>query len=192
MLRGLLFAVVLLVTLGALTWAFENWRGERAWQSLVQRYAAKGDPLDGPLLVPESVPDDQNVAMTPLLRPLQQFDRVKGEIVWRDSNAMARLDALALPQVEGGEERTPEGRTDLARWQMAFRSAGGFDLPATPGSPAAETVAAFGRWKAELEELEAASRRPHARFQERFGENVDVLLPQLARGKRISTLLQLR
>jgi len=191
-LRGLFFLGVLLVTLGALIWAFENWRGERAWQALVRQYAAKGDPLDGPLLVPETVPDDQNVAMTPLLRPLREYDWVNGEIVWRDSNAIARLDALSLPRLQGGEERTPEGRTALTNWQTAFRSTNGFPLPATSGTPAADILAAFGRWTVELDELEAASRRPHARFHARFDEDIGVVLPQLAKAKTVSTLLQLR
>ncbi|MBN8249251.1 MAG: hypothetical protein J0L84_17630, partial [Verrucomicrobia bacterium] len=191
-LRGSLFAAILLVTLGALTWAFENWRGERAWQAKVREYAAQGDPLDGPLLVPESVPEDQNLFRTPLLRPLREFTRVNGQIVWRDSNAIVRLESLTVPAVSGGEDRTPEGRTDLARWQTAFRSAGGFPLPEKPGTPSADILAAFGRWQTELAELESASRRPHARLQDRFGEDVDVLLPQLARGKAISSLLQLR
>ncbi|MCW5557042.1 MAG: hypothetical protein KIT22_04290 [Verrucomicrobiae bacterium] len=191
-LRGFLFLGISLVTLGALVWAFENWRGERAWQALVREHAAKGDPLDGPLLVPEKVPDDQNAAMTPLLRPLREFDRVNGEIVWRDSNALARFNALALPQQDAREARTPEGRTALAHWQTAFRSAGDFPLPASPGTPEADILAALGRWKAELDELDAASRQPHARFQQRFGEDVDMLLPQLAAVKKISNLLQLR
>ena len=46
--RATLLIVVALVTLGALLWAFENWRGERAWQALLKEHASKGDPLDAP------------------------------------------------------------------------------------------------------------------------------------------------
>ncbi|MBL9174985.1 MAG: type II secretion system protein GspG [Verrucomicrobiales bacterium] len=190
--RALLFGVFLLATVLSLVWAFENWRGERQWQALVQAYAAQGDPLDGSRVRPAEIPPDQDAATTPLLRPLTEFTLVKGEPVWRDPAGVARLDALALP-ILTGEGRDARGLTALSNWQSAFRATNLFPLPASPGTPAADVLSALGRWNAELNELESASRRPYARFVPgHTGESIGVLLPQLSRAKAISTLLRLR
>ncbi|MFO1461219.1 MAG: hypothetical protein U1G08_17680 [Verrucomicrobiota bacterium] len=190
--RALLFGVLLLATVLALVWAFENWRGERQWQALVQAYAAKGDPLDGSGILPPVIPPDQDAATTPLLRPLTEYTLVKGEPVWRDPAGVARLDAITLP-IPTGEGRDGRGLTALSNWQSAFRATNTFPLPATPGTPAVDVLSALGRWTAELNELEAASRRPYARFvPAHTSEAIGVLLPQLSRAKAISTLLRLR
>lgn len=190
--RALLFGVFLLATVLALIWAFENWRGERQWQALVQAHAAKGDPLDGSGLLPAVIPPDQNAATTPLLRPLTEYTLENGGPVWRDPAGIARLDALTLP-IPTGEGRDGRGLTALSNWQSAFRATNTFPLPATPGTPAADVLSALGRWTAELNELDAASRRPYARFvPAHTSDSIGVLLPQLSRAKAISTLLRLR
>ena len=191
--RGLFFFALTLGTLLALLWAFENWRGERQWQALVKSYAAKGDPLDAFGTIPATIPDDQNVAMTPLLKPLLEYDVVKGEPVWRDTNGIARLDALRLPELAAEEKKSSDGRTPLARWQTAFRATNTFPLPSSAGTPANDVLAGLQLWKPELEELEAATRRPFARFLRNPTQaDMGSLLPQLARGKAISRILQLR
>ena len=191
--RGLFFTVLTLATLLALLWAFENWRGERQWQALVKSYAAKGDPLDFFGTSPATVTDDQNVTISPLLKPLLEYDVVKGEPVWRDTNGIARLDALKLPGLGAEENKGSDGRTPLARWQTAFRATNSFPLPSTAGTPAADILAALSLWKPELDELETATRRPYARFIRNYTqEDIGSLLPQLSRGKAISRILQLR
>lgn len=192
-LRGLFFAGVILVTLIALLWAFENWRGERQWQALVKSYAAKGDPLDLYTAAPPEVPDDQNVAMTPLLKPLREFTVVRGEPVWTDTNGVARIDALKLPALTLEERRGSDGRIPLAKWQSTFRATNVFPLPTAAGTPASDVLAALNRWKPELDELEMATRRPHAQFNRTYTQaSIGALLPYLARAKSISQILQLR
>lgn len=192
MLRGLFFTGILVVTLGALAWAFENWRGERAWQAKVREYAAKGDPLDAPLGGTASVPADQDVFATPLLRPLREYDVVGQEIRWRDTNGVARVDAMTLPRLNTDNKELTDGRTPLASWQEALRETGQFPLPATPGTPASDVLIALDRWKAELEELEAASHRPMARFRTGSEGDLEAYLKFLGRAKAFSGLLQLR
>lgn len=194
LLRGLFFTVVVLVTLIALLWAEENWRGERQWQALVKSYEAKGDLLNAIDATRLSIPDDQNVAMTPLLRPLTDYDVVNGKPVWRDPAGVARLDALRLPNLVPAEKKSSDGRTRLDQWQSTFRSTNLFPVPATPVTPASDVLAGLGLWKSELDELEVATRRPNSTFQPGASMQISdwLIPPQLAHGKAISQILQLR
>ena len=55
-----------LVTLVALFYAIEDWRGRQAWQSYKRAWEAKGERFDLASFVPPPVPDDQNFFETPL------------------------------------------------------------------------------------------------------------------------------
>ena len=65
-LRRLFFGIVCFVTLIALFYAEENWRGKWAWKNYQRAAEARGEKLDLAALAPPPVPDDQNFAMTPL------------------------------------------------------------------------------------------------------------------------------
>lgn len=64
-LRWGLFLGACLVTLVALFYAEENWRGKRAWERAEKELLAKGARLDWSSFVPAPVPDDQNVFKAP-------------------------------------------------------------------------------------------------------------------------------
>jgi hypothetical protein len=68
--RKVLFVLAALVTLGALLFAEEDWRGSRAWANYKRDMEAKGEHFDMARLIPPKVPDDQNFAMTPYFAPL--------------------------------------------------------------------------------------------------------------------------
>ncbi len=96
-LRGVLYGVFLLlasiVTVIALAWAIENWRGARAWAAVKRELVARGEPLTFSQLVPPMPPDDQNFASTPLLRGLFDYGRSnssEGQSVWRSPQGQAR------------------------------------------------------------------------------------------------------
>src|SRR5271166_4364414 len=67
------FWLVGLVLVVGLFYAEENWRGQRAWNQYKRAMAARGKPLEWSAVVPPTVPDDQNFAMTPILAPLFGF-----------------------------------------------------------------------------------------------------------------------
>jgi len=97
-LRILLFAFVCLATLAALFYAEEDVRGKRAWNAYARQQAAKGEKLSLAGFIPAAVPDDQNLALCPLLKPILdiEFQTVtQGKItpahLWRDTNGMKRL-----------------------------------------------------------------------------------------------------
>ena len=60
-----LFCLACLVTLVAVCYAVENWRGKRAWEKCRRELEAKGEGLDWNALIPAPVPDDQNIFKAP-------------------------------------------------------------------------------------------------------------------------------
>jgi hypothetical protein len=56
--------LAVLVTLTALFYLEEDWRGKRAWDQCKARLEASGIPMDWKQFIPPAVPDDQNFFMT--------------------------------------------------------------------------------------------------------------------------------
>ena len=62
-----IFGLACLVTLIALFYAEEDWRGWHAWNKFKREWEAKGEKFDFADFVPPPVPDDQNFALTPIV-----------------------------------------------------------------------------------------------------------------------------
>jgi hypothetical protein len=90
--QKVLFVLAALITLGALLFAEEDWRGSRAWANYKRDMEAKGERFDMARLIPPKVPDDQNFAMTPYFAPI--FD-LPPEVLRQPINDDAR-EALVL------------------------------------------------------------------------------------------------
>ena len=86
MLRWGLIGLAGLITLGAVFWVEENWRGKRAWENFKHEWEAKGEKFDLKAFIPPTVPDEENFAMTPFLAPVLDFrpNRKPGESAWRE------------------------------------------------------------------------------------------------------------
>lgn len=92
--RRLLFALLGVVTLALLAIAFENWRAKRDWLAYRAEWSAKGEQFDRTAFMPTNVPDEENLAATPLLAPLREYafdPRTGAGVVWKDSEAVDRL-----------------------------------------------------------------------------------------------------
>ncbi|HEY5231974.1 MAG TPA: hypothetical protein VIK35_00370 [Verrucomicrobiae bacterium] len=63
--RGL-FGLACFITLIALFYAEEDWRGKHDWEKFKREWAAKGERFDWQSIVPPPVPDDQNFAFSPV------------------------------------------------------------------------------------------------------------------------------
>jgi hypothetical protein len=64
--KRLAFVFACLVTLLALFYAEEDWRGKHDWEAYQREAAARGEKLDWSSVVPPPVPDDQNFAFSPV------------------------------------------------------------------------------------------------------------------------------
>lgn len=212
--RICLFTGVSLATVIALFYGEENWRGRRAWQNLKREFEARGERLDMAAFIPPRIPDEQNLAMTPLLKPLFEFefDRTPGRngLSWRDTNAMARLNRLRLdpgPPASGISRPVPGDwqrarRMNLFEWQVYLQEIqkpkGSPKLPTPPlsGDPAkaaTEILRVLSRFDTELRELAAAAQqRPGARFPLDYDTGFLTALPHLAPLCRIVDVLELR
>ncbi len=67
-LRRWLFALACLVTLIAIFYAEEDWRGKRAWDTCRRELEAKGEVIDWTAYIPAPVPDDQNIFKAPKMQ----------------------------------------------------------------------------------------------------------------------------
>ncbi|MBI1840326.1 MAG: hypothetical protein HYR88_05675 [Verrucomicrobia bacterium] len=201
-LKYLLFGAIALVTALFLGLAIFNWRQERLWQAVVAQHRAHGEPVELKDVVPASVPDDQNFAMTPLLAPLYAFDpKIPGDF----GNGSAERNQLISGKIlRTTAERRPKGGsklmapamgnwrigelTDLAAWQDYYSADDTFAHPAKPGRPGVDILAALAESNDQIAELEAASLRPHAVFKVHYDtENpAAILLPHLAVLKRFN------
>lgn len=156
--RRLLILLAVTASALALFYAVENWRGQHAWEALKRQCEAQGEHLDLAAFVPKPVPDEQNLAMTPLLKPLYDYQRtgIVG-IVWRDPEGARRARSLAPIRSTETASMKPSGlllwprakQVDLQAWQLYFRGSnmsdlalpdavkpGGYVFPAKKGEPA--------------------------------------------------------
>lgn len=198
-----IFGVVALVTLIALVYAVENWRGERAWEAMKRELVAQGESLDIRDAMPPQVPDAENFAATPLLKPLLEYTYerdAKGamQVVRKDQAAFDKSIAQKLPTFDGDgvvERRkagTEDGRTDWTAWIESFKKSTNFTLPNPAGKPAEDILVMLRKFDGELAELATASQRPYSRFPIHYEENFNALLPYLAVLKSWTQVASLR
>lgn len=205
-LRRRFFVLASIVTIIALAYSGESWRGKRAWENYKQAQAAKGEYFDFAHIIPPPVQDDQNFALTPLLKPA--FDYTldnNGESVWRDTNALARLRHIgqdALPLKKGDDKIHPDlgdlfkgTLADLDKWQAYFQGNTNFPQAATTASRAEKILVALNLYQPELDELQqAADTRPFSRFAIKYDSEPawGILLPHLGEMKGLTRLACVR
>jgi hypothetical protein len=174
----------------------ENLRGARAVAKFRNELRAQGEPVVLEEVIPRPVPDDQNLALTPLLRPLFELagPRQSGvsEPPYRDPAAVARLKAITPGR--GSQADWMQGtRVKLDEWQAFYAGQKDWPKPESPQSAARDVLTALSRFDAELKELrEAAATRPEALFPISYEEGFFALLPHLGPIRGVAGVLRLR
>jgi hypothetical protein len=183
------WTVVFVVSLVALFYAVELWRGKRAWASVVREANLRGEKLELTALVPPPVPDEQNFARTPFFTPLLAVSNGiptrAGVVVPGDTGQfkfVARWEHwpfLSPYYGRGGVRPAPwleAETTDLRSWMSFWRgwetnqvfdpNERPWTVPeVTPREAAGMLLASLRRqFDAELDPLRARSDRPYCRF----------------------------
>ena len=199
------FLLLSVVTPLAMWVTIENVRGKLAWEHFKHEWEARGEEFDVASAIPPPVPDDRNFAMTPLLRPIYEFDRGTNGTQWRDTNAYAHLEAIRIDSTPERGPKLPPGSplgdvakgtfADLKSFQVFYRGNTNYPQPAVPGTAAQDVLTALGKFKPDLDELnEAAEKRSESRFPIHYEDQPcwEILLPHLSRIKALTQVFELR
>lgn len=206
-----MFGLAALITLIALFYAFEEWRGANAWARFKRQWEAKGESLEYTHYVPPPVPDDQNFAMAPIVASSYSYiiDKTGHELHSHLTNVVNRL-SMRLERKD--DQKTPSNgnwaqatMTDLRAWQEYYRAAvrtnrelpvATNEFPVAPQeqSPAQDVRLALSRYDSAIEELKPAAKLPYSRFPLEYDKDdpAMIYLPHLAALKSCSQVLQLR
>ena len=201
------FLIFVVLIISALV--FENLRGHWKWEKFRKEWEARGERFDVASFIPKPVPPEQNFASTPFFSPYFDYEvAVTGrtssgaprrEYVWKQEAAYERNKQLAHSLVGApGRELPRLGHwdaavsTDLLPWQKYFKSNTNFPFDLTLGEPARDVLTALTKFDALLNELHAASRRPHSVFPVHYEEGFGTQLPHLSSMKGIAQMIQLR
>jgi hypothetical protein len=172
-LRQIVIAIAVLLTLAAVLITEENWRGKRAWENYKRAAEARGEHFDWTAFDAPNVPDDQNFFKAPVFSGLMTTERdERTQNYWSEqtTNWPIRLHMSVYrsdhnyPNGANGNWRL--GRlTDLRAWQEYYRSSQEFPVASQPQTPAADVLLALSKYDAAIEELREASRRPFSRLE---------------------------
>ncbi len=200
-LRRLIFGAACLLTLIGLFYSVENWRGRHAFEKYKAAEAKKGVSLDWNSYVPPAVPDDQNFAFAPLLKPLLDYERRPNRqgVLWRDTNGVGRFQALTQPFHDWWRLKQPHSEdlkmnesVDLVGWQKFFIASTNVAHSATAQSPAQDVLLALKGFEAEMQGLkEAAEKRPSSRYPIQYADCMGALVPHLSRIRQMENYLRL-
>jgi hypothetical protein len=189
LLQKAVFGAVCLATLIALFYAVENWRGRHAFLKHKQTLEAKGQSLEWQAFVPPAIPDEQNLAMTPLLKGLLDYQRTSHGVVWGDQIGVDRLKKAEKIFRDTGKNKMP-GAGHLEKnqlisipdYQKYFQNSTNVPHSAKAQTPAEDVLFALSDFEPELKELKAAAAtHPLTRFPIHYEDNMSCLLPHLAR-----------
>jgi hypothetical protein len=196
-----------LITLVALCYAVEDWRGHSAWLSFKRQHEAQGERLDLAGLVPPPVPADQNLFETPLWNDLH-FVRTNNTVIWNDTNWGNHVFFTAFGPNGGNAPSagnwTKAQRVDLGAWQAFYRgtnnlfaAASGqntnyFPVAGTPQSPAVDVLLALSKFDTNRQLLLMSEARPQARFWINYQDGAGMLFQHLPRIKSTIQYLSLQ
>ncbi len=202
--RFVVVSFAALVTLFVLFHAVENWRGKRAWEQYRKEQEAKGVSFDFNSVVPPPVPDEQNFAMTPLLKPLLDLNPPGFHPRQKDSNGVARANSISglMPLPINAATNWIHSRSwrlgnrlNLEGWQQDIFASTNLQHRAEMSTPAEDVLYALKQHDTALSELLMASQtRPLSRFNVNYEEESKpaILLPHLAPVKNMVEVLRMR
>ena len=181
----------------------ENAHGKFAWIRYQAASSARGEDLDPARVIPPAVPDDQNLALTPLLRPVYEFTRGTNGASWRDTNAYAHVQSIRVDLGSGHSRTNFPGLGNLEKGTLAdldalqgfYRGNTNYPQASAASPPAVDILTALGKFDPDLDALmTAAAARPYSRFPIHYEDEPAwmILLPHLANIKGLCQVLALQ
>ncbi len=196
-LRRLGWAAVWVISLIALFYVHQGWQGRRAWKAYAAEADAAGEHLDTESVIPPPIPDEENLAMAPLFKPLFEYERAEGgygPVTYKDPAHKEALDSMKLPvsfksaPIRGWRQGAV---TDLSAWQARFAEAdGGSESTGDPAPAVLKSLERFNPWLIQLEE--AAETRSRSRFPFRYDEGMHLPLAHAISAQGFGQILRLR
>jgi hypothetical protein len=192
--KRLAFASACLVTVLALFYAEEDWRGQHDWAKYKREEAAIGERFDWQSVVPAPVPDDQNFAFSPVWiaeikvnfgYETNRSEAWYGNRIYNDDvSKLASLVPVSpsglvgtnwwsqrIPALPELSSLWPMGQfTDLKPWQTYYRALAktnalaGIPITAQPQSPARDVLLALSKFDPVIEKERQDSALPYSRF----------------------------
>jgi hypothetical protein len=201
-LRRMLLILIWVVSLVVLFYAFENWRGSRAWNNYRRAAETRGDKLKISEMAPPAVPESLNFASTPLVQSWFIKDSDYGKTSWDETYSKAS----SLVETKRHEQIAERQLIDLVAWAEAFAAVNsgsninalevprGKTDPGSRASAATSVLKAMQPRQAALDQLREASRRPYCVYPIQYATepSAAILLPHLARIKGVCQHLHLK
>lgn len=195
------FIAVGLLTLVALGYAIENWRGAQAWSAEQARIQKSGEPLVWPDLLRPAPEPERNFAATPLFEGLFDYEVVKDakgrpRHQWKGGPLSTRImETFRLPNAPKSATKAEPARTPALDLEATFAQLqNGTNYPKlTPsGNTPQDILRLLESRKEAFDQLRLAATRPECRFGIRYEDNIDALLPHLSALKAAAQLLRIR
>jgi len=205
--RRVLLVLTGLILLIVLFYMEEDVRGWLCWLKFKHAEEAKGEKFDFASVIPPSVPDDQNFALTPVIASSYEgrIDKNGKTLTPFKTNV---VDRVSMSREDGAFSASititnygiwQKGQfTDLKEWQSYYRAlaAKTNEFPVAPHaqSAAADVLLALSKYDSNIEDIRKASALPYSRFPVDYGTErpSDMLLAYLSPLKQCSQVLELR
>ena len=181
------WSLVWVVSLGALFYAEENWRGARAWKAYEAELRTKGEPLTIQEMLPERPPDELNMAMAPVFAGMFDFKKEWSPRFKRDQlievhpEISKRNQAIALPgNLNSGIDPALAQGADLKKIREACAKDTAFSSIPSALADGPYLLEAM-RLRAELyRQVEEAVARPQVYWPVHYEEGVHTQVPQVS------------
>jgi hypothetical protein len=203
--RRSVYALIVLITLIALFYAEENFRGKIAWDHYRKEAEARGVRFDFASFIPAPVPDDQNAVAIPLVR--SWFQRPQPDDPdWAALTLVTKAESRVSSRKIRPDRRSTERFTDLVAIQESLaqlqsgkkdRNVSVVDQDRTPKERAEAAAAVLEYLKGyqfAFDQFRAASKRPYARYPitYKLDDPFSILLPHLAKIKSLVQALRVQ
>lgn len=214
---GGLYRLALLVTVLALFYSLERWRGQWAWADATRAFAARGEDLQQRAFPTNAVPAAQNFAALPLfeslvhqmsrratyLEDLREPDLGELRLLERWDQLGFNFDARQRNRPRFAPWLTGES-TDLRAWWRAWPNASPESPPLpnagrrVPEPEVADTelparlLERLEKYRPWLDEVRAGSERPYCRFPLEYSRQLYEANPALPVLNGLITVLRLR